>query len=48
MNGQGGLGQLRRNIVALISLTIAISSLGYNTWRNEHTEDNRNKNFCRV
>ena len=26
--------QLRRNAVALISLVIAITSLGYNTWRN--------------
>lgn len=35
--------QLRRNAVALISLVIAITSLGYNTWRNEHTEFNRNQ-----
>ncbi len=41
MNQQGGLSQFRRDIVALISLTIAISSLGYNTWRNEHSEDHR-------
>ena len=34
--------QLRNNSVALISLAVAISSLGYNTWRNEHTERNRN------
>ncbi|MBT8136766.1 MAG: hypothetical protein KJO54_07115 [Gammaproteobacteria bacterium] len=34
--------QLRRNAVALISLVVAISSLGYNTWRNEQTEANRN------
>jgi hypothetical protein len=34
--------QLRNNAVALISLTVAISSLGYNTWRNERTEHNRN------
>tara|TARA_R110000782_G_scaffold9026_8_gene29205 strand:- start:160 stop:393 length:234 start_codon:yes stop_codon:yes gene_type:complete len=26
--------QLRRNTVALISLAVAITSLGYNTWRN--------------
>jgi len=37
------LEQLRRNAVALISLFIAISSLSYNTWRNEQTEDNRNQ-----
>lgn len=35
--------QLRRNAVALISLVIAITSLGYNTWRNEHSENNRNQ-----
>jgi len=34
--------QLRNNAVALISLAVAISSLGYNTWRNERTEHNRN------
>ena len=34
--------QLRNNAVALISLLIALTSLGYNTWRNEHTEHNRN------
>lgn len=34
--------QLRSNAVALISLLIALSSLGYNTWRNERTEHNRN------
>jgi hypothetical protein len=34
--------QLRNNAVALISLVVAISSLAYNTWRNERTEHNRN------
>ncbi|MGB5132322.1 MAG: hypothetical protein WBO00_06880 [Steroidobacteraceae bacterium] len=34
--------QLRNNMVALISLVIALSALGYNTWRNERTERNRN------
>jgi hypothetical protein len=34
--------QLRNNAVALISLVVAISSLAYNTWRNERTERNRN------
>ncbi|MDH3748411.1 MAG: hypothetical protein OER97_09405 [Gammaproteobacteria bacterium] len=38
--------QLRRNAVALISLAIAITSLGYNTWRNEHTENNRNQRWA--
>ena len=33
--------QIRRNSVALISLAIAITSLGYNTWRNEASESNR-------
>ena len=36
------LEQLRRNTVAVISLVVAISSLSYNTWRNEATEENRN------
>ena len=34
--------QIHRNAVALISLFIALSSLGYNTWRNETTEAQRN------
>jgi hypothetical protein len=34
--------QLRSNTVALISLVVALGSLGYNTWRNERTEHNRN------
>ncbi len=34
--------QVRRNSVALISLSVALSSLAYNTWRNEQTEYNRN------
>jgi hypothetical protein len=34
--------QLRNNLVALISLVVALSSLAYNTWRNERTEHNRN------
>ena len=33
--------QLRRNAVALISLVVALASLGYNTWRNESSEANR-------
>ena len=35
--------QIKRNAVALISLLIALSSLSYNTWRNEQTEANRNQ-----
>lgn len=34
--------QIRSNAVALISLTVALLSLGYNTWRNETTEAQRN------
>jgi hypothetical protein len=34
--------QLKRHSVALISLFVAVTSLGYNTWRNEQTEANRN------
>jgi hypothetical protein len=36
------INQLRQHSVALVSLAIALSSLGYNTWRNEQTEANRN------
>jgi hypothetical protein len=34
--------QLKTNLVALISLIVALTALGYNTWRNERTEYNRN------
>jgi hypothetical protein len=34
--------QIGRHSVALISLVVALSSLAYNTWRNEQTEENRN------
>jgi hypothetical protein len=34
--------QLRNNLVALISLAVALGGLSYNTWRNERTEQNRN------
>ena len=34
--------QVNRNLVALISLVMAMTSLGYNTWRNETTEVQRN------
>lgn len=34
--------QLKNNLIALISIVIAIASLSYNTWRNEQTEYNRN------
>lgn len=35
--------QVQRNTVALISLFIAVTSLSYNTWRNEKSEYNRNQ-----
>jgi len=35
--------QIRRNAVALISLFVAVTGLLYNTWRNEHSENNRNQ-----
>lgn len=33
--------QLRANLVALVSLLVALSTLGYSAWRHEVTEDNR-------
>ncbi len=40
--------QVRRNSVALISLVVAITSLGYNTWRNEASEGNRNQRLISI
>ena len=40
--------QLRRHSVALISLVVAVSSLSYNTWRNERTEYNRNQRLISI
>lgn len=40
--------QVRRNLVALISLAIAITSLSYNTWRNEASEHNRNQRLVSI
>ena len=40
--------QLRRNAVALISLAVAVTSLGYNTWRNEVSEHNRNQRLVSI
>ena len=34
--------QFKKNSLAIISLFVAFSALGYNTWRNEQTEENRN------
>jgi hypothetical protein len=36
------LNQVQRNMLAIISLVVALSALGYNTYRNELTETNRN------
>ena len=42
-NEKHDLGQqIQRNLLAIISLVVAISALSYNTWRNETTEVNRN------
>ena len=35
------LQNIRRNRLSLISLLVALVALGYNTWRNEHSEANR-------
>lgn len=40
--------QLKRNTVALISLVVAITSLAYNTWRNEASEGNRNQRLIAI
>lgn len=40
--------QVQRNAVALISLVVAIASLGYNTWRNEASEHNRNQRLVTI
>ncbi len=49
MNGKARIrDQLQRNAVALISLVIAVTSLGYNTWRNEASEFNRNQRLISV
>ena len=34
--------QIHNNLVALISLMVAVGALAYNTWRNETTEEQRN------
>jgi len=40
--------QLWRHLVALISLAVALTSLGYNTWRNEASENNRNQRLVSI
>lgn len=34
--------QIEKNLLAIISLAVAIVALSYNSWRNELSEDNRN------
>ena len=34
--------QIHENLLAIISLCVALTALGYNTWRNEVSEENRN------
>ncbi len=34
--------QIKNNLLAILSIAIAISALGYNSWRNELSEENRN------
>jgi hypothetical protein len=40
--------QFRRNLVAVISLAVAVTALGYNTWRNEASEHNRNQRLVAI
>ncbi|MEA2093624.1 MAG: hypothetical protein U9P11_03560 [Pseudomonadota bacterium] len=40
------LQQIHSNLLAIISLVVAMSALGYNTYRNELTEENRNVRFA--
>lgn len=40
------LQQVNKNLLAIISLVVALSALGYNTYRNELTEENRNVRFA--
>lgn len=40
------LQQVNKNLIAIISLVVALSALGYNTYRNELTEENRNVRFA--
>ena len=40
--------QVQRNMVALISLVVAITSLSYNTWRNEVSEENRTQRLVSI
>mgnify|MGYP001819084115 CR=1 FL=1 len=42
------IDQVRRNFVAIVSLAVAVTSLGYNTWRNESSEFNRNQRLISI
>ena len=43
MTATGFRKLLQANLLAIISLLIALASLSYNTWRNDATEQNRNQ-----
>ena len=45
-NRRSFLTQIDRHSVALISLVVALIGLGYNTWRNETTEIQRNQRWA--
>ena len=38
--------QIKDNAIALVSIFIAITSLSYNSWRNELSEDNRTQRYA--
>ncbi len=40
--------QLQRNTVVLISLVVAVTSLGYNTWRSHYDTDETDKGNART
>lgn len=48
MKNEKLMDQIRRNQVALISLAIAITSLAYNSWRNEVSEANRTQRVVAI
>jgi hypothetical protein len=42
MENSSLMQQIRRNLLALLSLLVALMALSYNTWRNESSEQHRN------
>lgn len=42
MENSSLMQQIRRNLLALLSLLVALAALSYNTWRNESSEQHRN------